>query len=161
MQELFSIDKVEVTEETYILRIEVPKPLFHYFKSIFTAFIGISQELRFKAKIAEALSIQRQEQWRQEVRQRDDAIKSEMRSFYESLLLSGQDSSSAMKAVTKEFKQWVWIREAFRKEIKVKQELEILRLFKQGLTSFQIADRIGLHPGTVRKIISEGKRHGT
>ncbi len=156
MQVCYDLEAVKATGEDYDIRLRVSKALFPFFKEALYNMGQLASELDGKARLAERQSEVVLEAHRQKVEARDQEVFTRIRARYKEVYEDNE--RAALKVITREFKDYWWIRARFRKEIKAGRELEVMRLFSLGLTSKQIGSKIGLHSGTVRKILLKVER---
>ena len=157
MLELLELERIVADEESYTLHLKIPKFLFPFYKDFFRSIEGFASEMNYKTRLAEQLSDHKQAERDKERRMKHDAIKAEMRELYRTRLSEARSHVEAMKCVTSTYKPYTWLREQLKKEIQVQWELAISKMLAEGKTSFQIADVLGISPGSVRKIMSNCK----
>ena len=157
MLELLELERIVADEESYILQLKIPKFLFPFYKDFFRSIEGFASEMNYKTRLAEQLADYKRADREKERRVYKDTIKAEMRVLYHSRLSEAHSHVEAMKAVTAAYKLYKFMRAELKKEVQTQWELTIPKMLAEGKTSFQIADTLGISPGTVRKIMSHCK----
>ncbi|MCR4286805.1 MAG: LuxR C-terminal-related transcriptional regulator [Deltaproteobacteria bacterium] len=151
---ILEIDKIKSAGDTFELRFIVSKDLYPHFKSVLEIIGAMSVTMGRMARVAEQLSDERRAARDKELRGRDDVVLAQIKARFGELC-DTLPCIEAQKVITKEFREWWWIRQRWLDEIRVKREFEIMRLHGKGLSSKEIAKRVGLHPGTVRNLLTK------
>lgn len=159
MLELLELERIIAEEESYTLQFKVPKSLFPFYQDVFRSLGQAAATVSYKARLAEQLSAHKQADRERELRRTHDGIKAEMRELYKGKLAETRSHVEAMKALTRSYKPYDWLRNQLKKEIQAQWELRISKMTAEGKTSIQIADALGISPGAVRKIMSKSRTH--
>lgn len=160
MLDLIEIEKVLDESENVTFTLSIKKEMLDGFIMVFNGLMEVNNHLCVKIKTAENKVKARIDAHQKATRAQHEAVKDHIRETYLEHLKDTLNSREAFKRTKTKYVEYAWLVAKIRKEFKAKRELEIIRLHNKGLKSREVAQKVHISPGAVRKIIGAWKYHG-
>ena len=151
--EILELEKLIATEDTLTLHVKIPVSLYWHYKTFFDVMSGFAEEMRRKERVASMQAQYKREEYEKRLRTEWNTVKDGMRAFYQEKLGLTSSHREALKAVTRQYRLYWWLRAELQKEIQARWELEAPLLISQGLSSKDIATQFGISMASVKKIM--------
>ena len=154
MLDIIELDKAIDDEETVTLQITVKKSMLPGFRMVFEGMLSVNDQLSYKIRMAENKVMKQRAIDRQEVDERFNRMKDEIRAIYLKHLEIVGNTREAFKLTRLDYdKDYDWLVRKVQNEFTIKRDFEIMRLHHKGLPSHKIAEKVKISAVTVRKTI--------
>lgn len=159
MINILEVKKVLDEGEKITLTFEIHKDMVNSFTTLLSALTELNGDMRHKIRQASARQEARFEARKKIVKATHDQTKEAIRKTYLEHLDSLKNIKQAFKQTRKEHLLYNRLVREVRKEFRAKRELEIFRLHNLNEGAPNIAEKLHMSAGAVRKVIGEWKYH--
>lgn len=128
------LEKMERDGDRFLVQLSIPCGQIDHWLTLLDSLATLSSDMCRGKRLAESAN-RWKEQHQAKVDARDMEIRGRVRARYKEVFEQVRSEREAMKVITAEFSEYWWIRKAFREEVEVARDLEIVRLHGTGLNS--------------------------